>query len=138
MRGDFEKRRNTLGAKTPFGNTTARFWPKPLNLEGKTLFAYLTDAKEIEKTHSSMLNVTASIDMQQPELPNLKKYSSKAYSFGLGRGEVFKTHVNEVYQQATTGRAIPGPGTYTPPPMLGNDSPKYTIKNPSALAQSKL
>jgi len=99
IRGDFEKRRHTiLGSKTPFGQTTARFWPKPLNLDGKEqLVQCVSDgAKEIDKTHSSMLNVTASIDTQA-DLLNLKKYSSKAYSFGLGRDEVFKTHVNEVY-----------------------------------------
>ena len=53
-------------------------------------------AKEMEKTQSSMLNVTLTIDTQ-PDPLNSKKFSSKAFSFGLGRHEVFKTHVNEVY-----------------------------------------
>jgi len=69
---------------------------------------------------SSTLEISADT---KPDLLNLKKFPTKAYSFGLGRGEVFKTHVNEVYYKAEEGLANPGPGTYTPPPIIGKDTP---------------
>jgi hypothetical protein len=68
---------------------------------------------------------------------NLKKFPTKAYSFGLGRGEVFKTHVNEVYYKAEEGLANPGPGSYTPPPIIGKDTPQYSIVLKSSGSKSK-
>ena len=42
--------------------------------------------------------------------PSAKLYPTKAYTFGVSRGDAVKVHVGEVYHAAQSGKAGPGPG----------------------------
>lgn len=65
------------------------------------------------------------------DMMNLKKFSSKEYSFGASRKVAYKVHVERVYWESKLGWANPGPGTYTPKPLMGNETPRisFFVKN---------
>lgn len=60
---------------------------------------------------------------------NLKKFPTKAYTFGVSRGEAKKVHVGEVLKVAEDGQAVPGPGSYSPKELLGHETPHYSFKH---------
>lgn len=41
---------------------------------------------------------------------DLKNFPTKAYSFGISRGDAIKVHIGEVLKTAHEGKAVPGPG----------------------------
>lgn len=46
--------------------------------------------------------------------------SNKQYSFGFGRDQMQKLHVDRIEQQAKVGVQPPGPGVYELPRTFGN------------------
>lgn len=58
---------------------------------------------------------------------DIKKFPTRAYSFGVSRQSARKVHVQKVYYLAEIGKADPGPGHYTPKAPLGSDTPKYSM-----------
>ena len=83
------------GASSPFGSTQQRFWPKHNQFACKPIL----DTK-ITLLESSFDNR----DKKEEPLPDMnmttKLYPTKAYTFGVSRGDAVKVHVGEVYQAA--------------------------------------
>jgi hypothetical protein len=67
----------------------------------------------------------------QADLMNLKKFTSREYSFGVSRKASYKVHVDRVYWESKMGWTNPGPGTYTPKPLMGSETPRFSflVKN---------
>lgn len=68
---------------------------------------------------------------------DLKQYPTKAYSFGVSRGEAKKLHLYEIFKKGEDGNVIPGPGQYSPKSPLGTDSPLYSIMHRHSMVESK-
>lgn len=49
----------------------------------------------------------------------------RAFSFGIAREAYSKVYIKE---NPVADKSIPGPGTYTVPPKIGNEASKYTLK----------
>lgn len=53
----------------------------------------------------------------------------KCFSFGISREAYAKVYVKE---NPVSDKSIPGPGTYTVPPKIGNEASKYSLHGRTA------